>query len=193
LSFQTQKKLLISFGLFYILSIYLTYLFIGLGLFKTFHIFGIHDFFGWLATFVVLVLGLYNLKEYFCPKLYIPYLSPFLSKCRIPNWQSSYSIISAAILGFLVGLCEFPCSGGVYLATVALLSFKQTFLQGLIYLMLYNLMFILPLIIIFSTIGNNKIFEKIKMANNQNFTKIKLIMGLSMTISAILLLFWLIK
>lgn len=193
LSFRSHRRLLLSFGLFYILSIYVTYLFIGLGLLKTFHIFGVHDFFGWGAAFVVLVLGLYNLKEYFFPKLYIPYLTPFLSKCRIPRWNPNVGIVSAIVLGFLVGLCEFPCSGGIYLATVALLSLKQTFFQGLIFLLLYNLMFVLPLILIFFTVGNNKIFSWIKTSQNKNFTKIKLIMGISMVVSAVILLIWLIK
>ncbi|MCL5794995.1 MAG: hypothetical protein M1338_01410 [Patescibacteria group bacterium] len=193
LSFQSQRKLLLAFGLFYILSIYTTYLFIGLGLLKIFHLFGVHDFFGWMAVFVVLGLGLYNLKEYFWPNLYIPYLSPLLSKCHIPRWRVEVGIVSAIILGFLVGICEFPCSGGIYLATVALLSLKQTFFQGLFYLLLYNLMFVLPLILIFVTVGNNKIFDWIKTTQGKNFARIKLIMGLSMIVSAILLLVWLIK
>ncbi|NMB92484.1 MAG: hypothetical protein GYA31_02585 [Parcubacteria group bacterium] len=97
------------------------------------------------------------------------------------------------ILGFLVGLCEFPCSGGIYLATVALLSIKQTFFQGLIYLLLYNLMFVLPLILIFATMGNKKIFNWFEAIQDKNFGKIKLIMGIAMIISAIILFAWLIK
>lgn len=193
LSFRSSSKLLISFGLFYILSIYTTYLLIGLGLLKTFHLFGVHNFFGWAATIVVLVLGIYNLKEYFWPRLYIPVLTPFLSRCRIPKWDPKVNIVSAIVLGFLVGICEFPCSGGIYLATVALLSLKQTFLQGLIYLLLYNLMFVLPLIIIFATVGNKYTFNWLKETQSKSFRLIKLIMGISMIISGGLLLFWLIK
>lgn len=193
LAFQPQRKLLFSFGLFYILSIYATYLFIGLGLLKTFHLFGVHDFFGWAAAFVVLMLGLFNLKEYFWQGLTIPVLSPFLSKCRIPRWTPNFSIVSATVLGFLVGLCEFPCSGGIYLATVALLSVRQTFLTGLTYLLLYNLMFVLPLVVVFAAVGNKKFLDWFKSVQNKNFKKIKLIMGVLMIASAILLVVWLIK
>lgn len=193
LSMQSQKKHLISFGLFYILSIYTTYLFIGFGLLKTFHLFGIHDFFGWVASFVILGLGFYNLKEYFLPNLYIPILSPIFNKCRIPKWNANYTLISAIILGFLVGVCEFPCSGGIYLATIALLTAKQTFVQGLLYLLIYNLMFVLPLILIFASVGNKLVFEKLNKLQVESAQFLKLIMGISMLISAILLLVWIVK
>lgn len=193
LTVQQNRKLLLAFGLFYIISIYTTYLFIGLGFLKTFHLFGIHNFFGWAAAILILGLGLYNLKEYFFPRLYIPVISPFLSKCRIPRFNQKVSILSGLLLGFLVGICEFPCSGGIYLATVALLSAKQTFLKGVLYLLLYNLMFILPLVIIFAGLSNQYFFEKLKKAQAKSAKLVKLLMGISMLVSGIILLVWLIK
>lgn len=193
LSFQTHRKMLISFGLFYIISIYVTYLFIGLGLLKTFHLFGVHNFFGWAAAIIVLLLGLYYLKEYFFPFFYIPYVSPFLSKCRVPAFNPKIGMLSALVLGFFVGLCEFPCSGGIYLATIALLSAKSTFIQGLLYLLFYNLMFVLPLIIIFASVGNKKVFDWLKKTQTKNTRLLKLIMGITMLVSGILLLVWLIR
>ena len=192
LSMQSKRKHLISFGLFYILSIYATYLLIGFGLLRTFHLFGIHDFFGWATSFIILGLGIYYLKEYFLPNFYIPILSPFFSRCRIPKWNPNYTLIAAISLGFLVGLCEFPCSGGIYLATIALLSVKQTFMEGLLYLLIYNLMFVLPLILIFASVGNKYIFDKLKKIQAKSARLLKLIMGISMLVSGILLLIWLI-
>lgn len=191
LSLKTERKLLIAFGLFYILSIYVTYLFIGLGLLKSFHLFGVHNFFGWLSVILVLFLGLYNLKEYFLPNLYIPIISPFLSRCRIPRLNTKVGIISAIILGFLVGLCEIPCSGAIYLATVALLAVKQTFLTGLVYLLIYNLMFISPLVFIFVFVGNLKFYHWLQNTQSKTTKIVKLIMGLAMISSSILLFIWL--
>jgi cytochrome c biogenesis protein CcdA len=193
LTVQQNRKLLFAFGLFYVISIFTTYLFIGLGLLKTFHLFGIHNFFGWAASFLIIFLGLYNLKEYFLPRFFIPIISPFLSRCKIPRLDQKFSIISGLLLGFLVGICEFPCSGGIYLATVALLSLKQTFLKGLVYLLLYNFMFILPLIVIFAGVGNQYFFEKLKKAQAKSAKLVKLLMGISMLVSGIILLIWLIR
>lgn len=193
LSFKTNYKLLLLFGLFYIISIYATYFFIGLGLLKTFHLFGVHSFFGWAAAIVILFFGLHNLKEYFYPYWQIPIITPFLSRCRIPKFTNNISIVSAIVLGFFVGLCEFPCSGAIYLATVALLTIKSTFFIGLVYLIIYNLMFVVPLIIIFIFVGNSKFYNWLQKAQAKNFSKIKLIMGIAMTLSGISLLYWLIS
>lgn len=194
LSLSTQRRLLLGFGLFYILSIFTTYLLIGLGLLKSFHFFGIHNFFGWVAALLIILLGLYNLKEYFFPRLFIPMVSPFLSRCRIPRPQRlNLTIASALILGVLVGICEFPCSGGIYLATVALLSAKKTFSQGIGYLLLYNLMFALPLIFILLAAGNRLTLDRLRAAQAKNAGRVKLAMGISMLVGGLALIAWLIK
>lgn len=50
--------------------------------------------------------------------------------------------------GFLIGLCTVPCSGAVYLGVLSLLALQPTALLGFGYLVLYNLMFVLPLVVI---------------------------------------------
>jgi len=193
LSFKVNRSFLVAFGLFYILSIYITYLFVGLGLLKSFHLFGLHNFFGWLAAGLILLLGLYNLKEYFLPQWQIPLLSSFLSRCRVPHWNVNLSIFSALLLGFLVGICEIPCTGAIYLATVALLSVRETFLVGLFYLLLYNLMFILPLVLIFLLVGSSRFYEWLQSAQQKTARMVRLLMGLAMLISGVLLFIWLIS
>jgi len=49
-----KRNTFISFGLFYIFATYATYFLIGLGLLQVMHLFGIHNFFGWLAAGLVL-------------------------------------------------------------------------------------------------------------------------------------------
>ena len=192
LSFKTARKQFLNFGLVYILATYATYFLIGLVILRVIHLFGIHNFFGWVSTVVILALGTFNIKEFFWPQLRIPFLSSFLGRCRLPRWKPEFTILGALILGFLIGLCEFPCSGGVYLATVSLLSIKETFLKGVGYLLVYNLMFILPLMIIFIFAGNRFIFQKLQDMHGKMFSWTKLIMGISMVASGALLLAWLI-
>jgi len=193
ISLKVERKLFIAFGLFYIFATYITYLFIGLGLLRVMHLFGVHNFFGWAAAILVILVGLYTLKDYLWPNFSIPWLTAFLNRCRIPKWKPEITIISALALGVLVGLCEFPCSGGIYLATVGLLSVKATFLKGVIYLLFYNTMFVLPLVILFIAVGNNKVFNYVQKLHRQTFSLTKLLMALTMIISGVLLLIWLIK
>ncbi|MDD1744276.1 MAG: hypothetical protein LUQ20_00455, partial [Candidatus Methanoperedens sp.] len=49
------------------------------------------------------------------------------------------------LLGFFVTLVELPCTGGIYLAILSIMHINKTF--GIPYLLLYNFIFVLPLII----------------------------------------------
>lgn len=191
ISLKVERKLFISFGLFYILATYATYLFIGLGILKVVHLFGVHNFFGWAAAALILFLGLFNIKDYFWPNIRIPYVSEFLNRCHVPQWKPEITIFSALALGVLVGLCEFPCSGAIYLATVSLLSVKATFLKGVVYLLIYNSMFVLPLVVLFAAVGNRVVFDRLKKLQSTGLRYIKIVMGISMLVSGILLLIWL--
>lgn len=188
-----SRKQLINFGIFYLASMYVTYFLIGLGILHVFHLFGVHNFFGWAAALVVFIIGSFQIKEYFLPTLYIPLLTPLLSACRIPRWDRKITILSALALGFFVGLCEFPCSGAIYLATVALLSAKETFLTGIAYLLLYNVMFILPTAAIFLVSTHPRAVKTIQSLQLATHAKVKLIMGLLMLAMSIVLLIWLIQ
>src|SRR3989338_10080766 len=98
LSLKVERKNFISFGLFYILTTYATYFLIGLGILKVMHLFGVHNFFGWLAALVILILGLFNLKEFFWPNWQVPVLSKFFNRCHSPKWRPEATIISAITL-----------------------------------------------------------------------------------------------
>lgn len=52
------------------------------------------------------------------------------------------------LLGAFVAIVELPCTGAVYLAILALMSQSGLVVSNLIMLIAYNLLFILPLIII---------------------------------------------
>jgi glutaredoxin len=57
---------------------------------------------------------------------------------------------AAFITGFLVSLLELACTGQVYLPTIIFVSgVPELRVNALVYLVLYNLMFILPLVVIF--------------------------------------------
>jgi hypothetical protein len=63
-----------------------------------------------------------------------------------------FALVTTALLtGFLVSILEAVCTGQTYLPTIAFILKTTTGLrlQALAYLLLYNLMFILPLLVIF--------------------------------------------
>ena len=93
------------------------------------------------------------------------------------------------MLGLLVGLCEFPCSGGIYVGIISMLSISASFWQGFAYLIIYNIFFILPLVVILLLAFNKRTLKKIERWEKKDKKYMKLANGIMMIVlGAILLL-----
>jgi cytochrome c biogenesis protein CcdA len=90
------------------------------------------------------------------------------------------SLPSAVALGGLVGLCEFPCTGGPYLMVVGLLHDQTTFGAGLGYLVLYNVIFALPLVIILLIASDKALLEKVEAWKKRSTRAVRLWSGSAM-------------
>jgi len=182
-SLNRQRTVVLFFGAFYIVAVYVTYLLIGLGILKAVHLFGVHGFFGYAAAILLILMGIIHIGPSWLNRF--KWIA-WMNSCHIPpNYQKHLkkgSIIGGLILGVLVAICEFPCSGGVYLATIGLLSTKTTFLTGVGYLLLYNVMFVLPLVLVFLIAGNKKVLDKMSKWQQKNIVKAKTTMGIIMVV-----------
>ena len=88
------------------------------------------------------------LKDYFLPDLGWRLQAPGRVG-EIARQSAKKATIPALIVGgFLIGLCTVPCSGAVYLGVLSLLALQPTALLGYSYLVLYNIVFVLPLVVI---------------------------------------------
>lgn len=178
-------------GSIYIGAIYLVYLGIGIGLLKTILITGRSHLMAKIGAWLVIVLGLINLKDYFFPQLPISLKIPQFSKKTLQTWMEKATLPAAAVLGVLVGLCVFPCSGGPYVATIGLLAARKTYFQGLLYLLLYNFAFVMPLIIVLILSSNKRVVEKMTAWEQSKSKTMRLISGLLMiALGVIILLFF---
>jgi cytochrome c biogenesis protein CcdA len=72
------------------------------------------------------------------------------------------SIPTAFVLGALVGLSEFPCTGGPYIVVLGLLHDNSTRVLGLAYLLLFNVIFIVPLIVFLMIASEKSLLEKVQ-------------------------------
>lgn len=158
-----KPHLIATFGVSYLTAIFVTYFLIGLGILRAFHLFGIHGFFGYVAGFVLVGVGLIHLFPQLFPRARI---TQWLRSCRMPlGWQQYFErnvIVAGAIIGFLIGLCTIPCAGGIYLGTIGLLALKTTFWQGVFNLFIFNIGFILPLAIVFVLASRPKVLAIIE-------------------------------
>jgi cytochrome c-type biogenesis protein len=177
-------------GLIYIAAIYLAYLLIGLGLMRAVLFVNNHHLMAKIGSWLVIGLGLINLKDYIFPQLPIHLRIPTIAHGTIQDWLKRATFPAAATGGFLVGLCTFPCSGGIYVAIVGLLAAKTTYLQGVGYLGLYNLAFVLPLFIILAGVGNRKVMHHIRLVERSSRRWVRLATGLGMVLVGVVILIW---
>jgi cytochrome c biogenesis protein CcdA len=183
-----SKKRVIKVGSFYILTVFITYFLAGLGLFLAVQTTNMSRFVYYLAAIIAIIAGLINVKDFFWYGKGITLRIPQKAKPAISKWTKKASIPSAIILGFLVSLFELPCTGGVYLAILGLLSNNLTRFQAILPLALYNFIFVLPLIILMGLVYwgvSSKILEKWRK-EKRNY--MKLVSGLFMVLLGALMI-----
>ena len=162
-----NKKRALKFGLAFTASIYISYFLMGLGLFSVLQASGLSHIFYIIVTVLAVIVGLLNIKDYFWYRkgllMEIP-LSWRPAMKKIIN--SATSPLGAFLVGFIVSLFELPCTGGPYIVILGLLAKEVTRATGIIYLLLYNLVFVMPLImlsiIIYKGISTTEKLEKIR-------------------------------
>src|SRR3990167_1861327 len=168
---------ILKIGGFYILGIFIAYILIGLGIFHALHIFNTPHFMGKLGATLLIALGGINLINVIFPTFPIKLKIPDSAHAKIAELMDKASLPTAFAMGVLVGLCEFPCTGGPYLMVLWLLHDQVTYARGLGYLLLYNLIFILPLLIILGLAGNKALLGKVDLWKKNNSHNMRLYGG----------------
>lgn len=153
---------ILQIGGAYIFGIFAAYILIGLGILRALHFFNTPNFMGKLGAGLLILLGGINIINEFFPKFPIKLQIPHSAHETMARLIDKISLPVAFVLGTFVGLCEFPCTGGPYLMVLGLLHDQATYFSGLGYLFLYNLLFILPLVIILFIASDRKLLDKVQ-------------------------------
>lgn len=165
----TRKEIMVV-GLSYCVAVFIAYVLIGLGLFQ--FLYAMRGFYWVIKAFYIItallclaffVLSLYDFwiykKTNKSEKMLLQL--PQNLKVRIhkimgfflrDKHESLWRLMLAALaVGFGVSLVEAVCTGQVYLPTVVLIMQDPQYrVKAVIYLLLYNLMFIVPLLGVFA-------------------------------------------
>lgn len=166
-SIGTLRSSIFSIGIFYIAGIFTVYFLIGLGILQTLHLFNTPHFMAKLGALLLIILGGINVINEFFPSFPIKLRIPQGAHHAMARFIEKGSLGAAFFLGNLVGLCEFPCTGGPYVMVLGLLHDKATYARGLGYLFLYNAIFILPLLIILLIASNRVLYERVSLWQKQ--------------------------
>lgn len=186
---QMTRKKILQIGGTYIAGIFMAYFLIGLGILKVLHLFNTPHFMGKLGATLLIVFGLINILSQLFPKFPIKLKIPSISHATMGRLMEKASFPAAFGLGLLVGICQFPCMGGPYLMVIGLLKDQVTYLAGSSYLLLYNLILIVPLIAVLWISADKLIVDKVQKWKNTNLKGLKLWAGLAMIIIGILIFF----
>jgi len=147
-SINAVRVRLLGQGGIYIAAVFLTYLALGVGLLKTLDFFTRQHLPARFGAFAAILFGLWMLKDFFLPDLGWRLQAPSQIGTTAREMAKKATVPALIVGGFLIGLCTVPCSGAVYLGVLSLLALQPSALLGYSYLVLYNLIFILPLIVI---------------------------------------------
>lgn len=193
LVFEEEKKnRIFKLGIVYILAVFLTYLTTGL-LF-----YGVAYYLQriWLAVIFkyiigggVMAVGLVHLKDVIWPD------SPFhlqMSKAaagRLGQWMKRVSLPMSALIGVAVTAFSTPCMLPLYVGTATVLARSGLpMLSVLVYFLYYNLVFILPLILILVVMARSEKVVVMKEMTHKYEKPLKLLMGTVLVIVGYLII-----
>ncbi len=151
---RKSRRRIVMLGSVYIGMIFLVYFAIGLGLLQSVRLSDDPHFVARAGAWLLIGLGVINLIEFAYPNFPIKLHMPAFAGARTDQLIRMATLPATIGAGLLVGLCTFPCSGGIYVAVITLLNAKTTMAWGVGYLALYNVMFVLPLVAILAAAGN---------------------------------------
>ena len=197
-----SRRQLLVIGTTYCTACFLCYLAMGFGLSAL-----IHSFYGYksirtvLNLGLVLVLGMLAVMSFYDAlifrrtgkaekiKLQLPdRLKNLIHRVMKKGLNMKMLVPGAFFIGFTVTVFEAACTGQVYVPTlVMMVKVAPGIMKWSLLLLLYNLMFIIPLVLIFIIfLRGARIPKLIKWSRNNVFAS-KILMGLFFVILAILM------
>lgn len=148
-------------GSIYVGAVFVTYLALGVG------VLGIGRFFtgshvpSRLGALAAVLLGLWMLKDVLVPGIGPRLEAPHALTSRVQAISRRGTVPALVGGGVLVGLCTVPCSGAVYLAVLSLLAADTHPARGYAYLVVYNLLFVAPLLAILAAASSRRVLARL--------------------------------
>lgn len=187
LSMNKTKSDIYKVGFTYIFGLYITYLLIGLGILQALTILGIPHVLAKIGAGILFLTGLINLLGDIIPSFPVKLKIPDSAHPILAQYIHKATYPSFFILGVLVGLFEFPCTGGPYLTILALLHGHTTFIQGLMYLLYYNIIFVSPLIVILVAASTKTVLNKVGHARKKYTKRVDIITSVLMILLSVII------
>ncbi len=143
-----RGRMLLS-GIAFFVTIFFAYMLMGLGILTAVADPGLTNIFFIVVTIGALVLAAMEINAYFRyrPGFFAVEMPMFVRPHVQKVMDGATSLPGVVVAALLCSLFLLPCSSGPYLLVLAMIS-KAVTLNAMLYLVLYNLVFILPMAII---------------------------------------------
>ncbi len=148
---DTRKKALRT-GLSFVAAVFIAYFLMGVGLLEFIRVYTLSfaGIFYKIVAALAIIIGLLNIKDYFwyggggfimeVPQSWRPKMKGLIRRVASP--------IGGFFTGLVVSLFLLPCTSGPYVVILGLLASKTTLVKAILYLVVYNLIFIAPMVAI---------------------------------------------
>ena len=180
-----NKNIVLVNGSVYTVGVYVTYFIGGITLLSIFNAVRevqiISQMFYVVIGIFVLFAAFLEIKDYFFYGRWFSLGIPkrFVSAVESNAKSSHSSLLAAVVFGAIVTLIELPCTGAPYLAIITLMSQSGIqFYNALLLLILYNFIFVLPLIVIIYLAYRGVGYKKMEFWRREHKGKMRLIVGL---------------
>jgi len=203
LSQNRKREDILITGVSFTLGVFIAYLLSGVGLFRIIQKYSIIGLFSKIlyafTALLVLLFSLYSYFDYLKIKrgegkdiaLQLPGIFKKSAKNIIKKQpKSSLIFLTAFLVAFPISIIEFLCTGQTYLPTIVyIIGIPELTKRAILYLIIYNLMFVLPLVIIFSGVYFGLTNRNLGEFMRKNVGKIKLITSIIFLILGLFLLY----
>jgi len=166
-------------GSIYVGAVFVTYLALGVGLVGAGRLFTGSHLPSRLGAFVAVLLGLWMLKDVFVPESGLKLEAPHRLTARARDMARRGSVPALIVGGILVGLCTIPCSGAIYLAVLSLLAAEANPVRAYSYLVLYNILFVAPLLVILFIASSRKGLTLLARWQQRHRERVRFVIGTS--------------
>jgi cytochrome c biogenesis protein CcdA/thiol-disulfide isomerase/thioredoxin len=183
-----NRKRILLVGGTYIAAMFLFHLFVGIGLFSAFALSGLSKPFSIIGGIIALVLGIITLADVLRNRETYLLSIPESGKGLLGTYIRKATLPAAFILGILAGILGFSCTGGIYISILGLMGRDMTIMTGLPWLVLYNIVFVLPLVLVtlFAAYGISP--ERAERWRTGNKRMVRVIIGIILVALGLLIL-----
>ncbi len=185
-----RKKDLMTMVAFFTLGIFVVYYIFGVGLFNVLQDKSAAAMFRFILAVLLIILGLLQIED--ARRLQLGGGSLFRTDWTMKyvyNALASQRIGAYFLLGALFSLVKAPCVGAVYIAIIGIISSQGYASYGLIYLLIYNLGIVLPVLLLGGVIALGMSPEQVDAFRHKHRVAIRAITGATLIVLAPLI-YW---